>query len=193
LAVTRRRESRREEAREQEMLAGMLAKYLPSDAFFSGVENRPFSCLAGFLQKRRGIRAGLPDLLILYRGKLICIELKSRRGALSKVQRQVRLELVKAGASVWLCRTARAGLAALVYSGVPLKRKWTLPRLKEWEGPSPTQHLPLPPEVVTERREAKRRWRERQRVRDAAGRAAAALGAQTPVGPLQAAARETAS
>jgi len=71
------------------------------------------------------------------------------------------------------------------------------PQLRPWEGPfaDPTRRLPQAPEVAAQRRAAQQRWRERQRVRVAAERAAAVRdkGAQTPVGPLPAAARETAS
>ena len=57
------------------------------------------------------------------------------------------------------------------------------------------ERLPQAPDVATRRRAARRRSRERQRVRHAAQPVAAARyeRAQTPVGPLPAAARETAS
>jgi hypothetical protein len=91
----------------------------------------------------------------------------------TKAQKVVRTELLPVGAKWWLVRTARAGLLALRRSGVTFQRKWRPPKLKVWEGPfDTTQHLPLPPEVKAERREAKRQWRERQRAREAAKLAA---------------------
>jgi len=101
--------------------------------------------------------------------KVVFIELKSRRGTASRVQRQIRLELLQVGATWWIARSARACMLALYKEGVTFKRKWTPPKtLRPWEGPSEDpQHLPLPPEVLAERREAKRRWRERQRARSA--------------------------
>jgi hypothetical protein len=36
--------------------------------------------VSGFFQRKRGVRSGLPDVLVLYGGSLIFIELKSRRG-----------------------------------------------------------------------------------------------------------------
>jgi len=105
LAVRRRRESRREESMEQTKLVGLLARYLdPSCTFWTSLENKPISAVSGMLQKRRGVRSGLPDILVLFRhdtGTLVIfIELKSRRGRVSPVQKQVRAEMLPTGA-VW--------------------------------------------------------------------------------------------
>jgi hypothetical protein len=74
-----------------------------------------------------------------------------------------------------MARSARAALMALHLSGVVFRRKWKLPRLKPWEGPfaDPHQRLPQAPDVAARRRAARRRWRARQRVREAAKLAAA--------------------
>src|SRR5262249_11870680 len=92
-------------------------------------------------------------------------------GVASKVQRQVRDELLAAGVKWWwLARSTRACLVALHRSGVPL-RKWKPPlRLQEWEGPfsDPHKKLPMAPEVARGRRAARRRWRARQRAREPA-------------------------
>lgn len=174
-AAQRRRESRREEWTEQTKLAGMLNKYLdPTDTFWTSLENKPISRLSGIFQKKRGVRSGLPDVQVIWRGKPIFVELKSRAGVASKAQKQVRLEMLAAGATWWLARSARAALMALHLSGVVFRRKWKPPRLKPWEGPFADSHqLPLPPGVAAQRRAARRRWRERQRVRKAAKLAAA--------------------
>jgi len=54
----------------------------------------------------------------LYPGKLIAIDLKSRRGQCSRSQRLVREALLPAGAQWWVCRSAHAALRALAESGV---------------------------------------------------------------------------
>ena len=124
LAVQRRRESRRQEWSEQTKLAGLLKRHLdPSCTFWTSLENKPISRISGVFQKRRGVRSGLPDVPVLYRGKPIFIELKSRRGVASKVQKQIRLEMLPAGASWWMARSARAALMALHLSGVVFRRK----------------------------------------------------------------------
>jgi hypothetical protein len=178
LAVQRRRESRREEAKEQTKLVKMLTRYLdPSCAFWTSLENKPISAVSGMLQKRRGVRSGLPDILVLFRQDtgtiVIFIELKSRRGVASKVQKQIRMEMLPAGAVWWMARSARAALTALHMSGVVFRRKWKPPRLEPWEGPfaDPTQRLPQAPDVAAERAAARKRWRERQLCRETPPRA----------------------
>src|SRR5215813_4058984 len=120
------------------------------------------------VQKMRGVRRGLPDVLVIYRdGARLCViflELKSRRGVASKAQKQIRLELLPSGATWWMARSARAALMALHLEGVIFRRKWKPPRLKPWEGPfaDPTQRLPQAPDVAAERAAARKRWRLRQ-------------------------------
>jgi hypothetical protein len=139
------------------------------------------------LQKRRGVRSGLPDILVVFRHDagtgtiVIFIELKSRRGVASKVQKQIRLEMLPAGAEWWMARSARAALTALHLSGVVFRRPWNPPRLQPWEGPfaDPNARLPQAPEVAAQRRAAQQRWRERQRAqaaKQAAERGEAARG-----------------
>jgi hypothetical protein len=159
-----RRQKRRQEFDTQTRLAELLPKYLnPKTTFFSSLENRAITRLSGRLQKRRGCRPGLPDTMIVHLGRVVFVELKSRRGALSKVQRLTRVELLQAGAAWFLARTPRAALAALALAGVPFKRPWKAPPLQPWEGPTTAERLPASPELVVERRQAVRRWRERQR------------------------------
>src|SRR5262249_8303348 len=108
-AVQRRRESRREEWSEQTRLAALLAKYLdPESTFWTSLENKPISRVSGMFQKRRGVRSGLPDVLVISRGKPIFVELKSRGGVASKTQKQIRLEMLPVGATWWMARSARA-------------------------------------------------------------------------------------
>jgi hypothetical protein len=181
-AVQRRRESRRQEWAEQTKLAEMLDKYLdPADAFWTSLENKPISRLSGIFQKKRGVRSGLPDELVIWRGKPIFIELKSRAGVASKAQKQIRAKLLPAGADWWLARSARAALMALHLSGVVFRRKWKPPCLKPWEGPfaDPTQQLPQAPDVAAQRRAARQRWRARRRARNATQHPAARLHAGT--------------
>ena len=175
LAVQRRRESRREEWNEQTKLAELLAEYLdPALTFWTSLENKPLSQQSGVFQKRRGVRSGLPDVLVIFRQKPIFVELKSRAGVATKAQKQLRLEMLPAGADWWLVRSARAALMALHLSGVVFRRPWEPPRLEPWEGPfaDPHRRLPQAPDVAARRRTARRRWRERQRARETAKSAA---------------------
>jgi hypothetical protein len=174
-AVQRRRESRREEYRVHTKLAELLPKYLnPACTFWTSLENKPISRVSGMFQKRRGVRSGLPDVLVISRGKPIFVELKSRRGVASKTQKRIRTELLPAGADWWMARSARAAMTALHLSGVVFRRQWKPPRLQPWEGPfaDPTRRLPQAPDVAVRRRAARRRWQLRARAREAAKLAA---------------------
>jgi hypothetical protein len=172
LAVRRRRLGRREEFAEQARLVAMLQELLdPGVAFFSALETRPRSALAGLLQKRRGVRAGLPDLMVVVTWKPpVFIEMKSKGGVPSAAQRRVFAELRATGADVYLARSAAAAVEALRRSNVPFRRRWEPPPLGAWEGPfsDPHQRLPQHPEVAAQRRAAQRAWRERQRACKAA-------------------------
>jgi hypothetical protein len=64
------------------------------------------SVTSGAMRKKRGVKPEVHDILVLYRGKLIAIELKSRRGQCKPSQRAVREALLHAGAQWWVCRSA---------------------------------------------------------------------------------------
>ena len=55
--------------------------------------------------KARGLRAGVPDILIVYEGIARFIELKSDKGRLSPEQKQCHDMLRAAGAWVSVCRS----------------------------------------------------------------------------------------
>lgn len=102
LAVERRRESSREEFNEQAKLARLLARHLPAGTFWTSLENKPLSTRSGRFQKLSGVRSGLPDLVVLQRKRgdvlAVFVELKSRRGAASEAQKEVRAEMLPTGA-----------------------------------------------------------------------------------------------
>ena len=136
-AAKARRRYRREEWATQTTLARLLTRYLdPQTVFWTSLENKPSSRLNGLLQKRRGVRSGLPDTMVVYRRRAVFVELKSKAGVASKSQKQVRAELVAAGARWWMARSVGAALTALHRSGVPFRAPWKPPSdLREWEGP----------------------------------------------------------
>jgi hypothetical protein len=110
----------RAEWQQQTRLARLLDLWLPDDAFWTATDATAASATASAMRKKRGVRPGLPDFLILYRGKLITIELKSPRGGgqCRPTQRAVREQLLKAGLKAWWqCVTAEAAMWALAKSG----------------------------------------------------------------------------
>ena len=171
--------SRREEWREQVRLASLLDKWMdPSCAFWSATDPVAHSAMSGLMRKRRGVKSGVPDTLVWYRRKSITIEMKSQSGRCSAAQRAAREALIRAGAEWWVCRTASAAMWALKRSGVRFRElvhadgsteRWRQPRLAQWEVPrrDPAERRPNAPEVVAERREVARRWRDRRALKAA--------------------------
>jgi hypothetical protein len=178
-AARQRRKYRHSEWSEQIRLTKLLTQYLPDNVFYSALSNAPRTAVAGYLARLRGVRSGLPDIIVVHDGRVIWVEMKSPAGVASKVQRQVCAELRAAGADTYLARSAEAALVALrCLSNVPFRHPWTPPPLEPWEGPftgamiCSGKRLPQHPEVAAQRRAAQRAWRERQRVHKAAKLAA---------------------
>jgi hypothetical protein len=84
--------ARREEWREQVKFARLLDKWLdPVCSFWTATDPVAPSVTSGAMRKKRGVKPGVPDVLVWYRGRSITIELKSRRGQCSPSQRAARV------------------------------------------------------------------------------------------------------
>jgi hypothetical protein len=175
---------RRWEWREQVLLSQLLGKWLDhSCSFATAIDNVASSALAGFVRRKRGVVAGLPDNLVVHRKRTGCIvvgiELKSPGGRCSRAQRAVREALLRAGCRWFECRTAAGAMWALRKVGVRFgvltrpdgsRERYRQPKLKPWEVPrtDPREKRPAHPEV----RAARKRWRERRSAKEAARLAA---------------------
>lgn len=132
------------------------------------------------MRRKRGVVAGVPDNLVVHRGKLIGLELKSPQGKCSPSQPATRGALLSAGIHAWWeCRSANAAMWALAKSGVKFRvivredgtvEHWKKPRLADWEKPrrDPAEPRPLHPVAAVQRRAARQRWKARRRERAAA-------------------------
>jgi hypothetical protein len=95
---------------------------LPDDALAFHIPNgglrhkRAAARLAGL-----GLRAGMPDLCVVWRGLVLFIELKAPRGVLSAVQRQMKKRLEYCGCPIWVCRTVSQVEIVLRDFGLPLR------------------------------------------------------------------------
>jgi hypothetical protein len=168
----------RAEWEQQVRLAALLDVWLPGDAFWTATDAAGTSSTIGARRRLLGCKAGLADILIVYRGRLIAIELKSEFGRCTPVQLAVREALLAAGADWWEARSANAAMAALAESGVQFRmitrgdgkiECWRQPDLAPWEVPrrDPAEPRPAGPELAEQRRITQRRWREDQRARKA--------------------------
>lgn len=69
-----------------------------------------------------GVRAGIPDLVFLWRGHFFAIELKAARGVVRPVQRQMHDKITHCGGEVYVCRSLPEVYNLLVGMGMPLNQ-----------------------------------------------------------------------
>ena len=100
--------SRHEEHQIQKAICNLLHYQLPADATFWAVPNggtRKLTTLKngkkvsleGRRLKDEGVKAGVADLMILWRGKLICLEVKTDKGRQSPSQKEWALTITQCG------------------------------------------------------------------------------------------------
>lgn len=70
--------------------------------------------------KAYGLKEGIPDIMLLYDGRVMWIELKRRSGRISTVQRTMHERLERAGTPVYVCRSSAAVADALAREGFPI-------------------------------------------------------------------------
>jgi VRR-NUC domain len=105
-------------------VADYLAAALPSDAVPTCFPAGGGGAIRGALLKRMGLMAGFPDILIIWRGHPILIELKdAAKGRLSPAQIIAHHRLRNAGAAIGVCRSVAEVAEWLEFIGVPLKAK----------------------------------------------------------------------
>jgi hypothetical protein len=72
--------------------------------------------------KRAGLKAGVPDILVIHAGQAIFIELKSSTGTTTPTQKEIHMRLLDAKALVFVCNSLDMVIAVLEGAGVPLRR-----------------------------------------------------------------------
>lgn len=77
---------------------------------FSGGYRKPKEAA---IYKGLGVMAGLPDVMVIHRGNLYCLELKREGGRASEIQLQVISELSNAGAFTAIAEGLDRALACL--------------------------------------------------------------------------------
>jgi hypothetical protein len=104
-----------------EQVADYLSVALKPPAWWSTFPAGGGGAIRGAMLKRVGLKTGVPDILIIVRGKAFWIELKSHRGTLSPEQLLAHPILVTAGCPVATCRTLAEVQLALEGWGVPTR------------------------------------------------------------------------
>lgn len=91
--------ARGEEWQIQERLAALPDRWLdPVTTWWTALDTVCPSAFVRILRRRRGVEAGTPDVPVFHRGRLIGIELKTRKGRLSASQDAARGRLLAARA-----------------------------------------------------------------------------------------------
>ena len=74
---------------------------------------------AAGISKAMGLRAGTPDIVMCWKGRLVGIELKAGRGRMSPAQHEAHGAITLAGGVATTCRTLDEVAAFLATLGVP--------------------------------------------------------------------------
>lgn len=101
----------------QSCVVAFLLHALPSDAVLLAIPNGD-----GKVTTMPGTLVGAPDLLIIYRGRSIFIELKSETGIVRQSQREAHDRLTLAGAVVVTLRSVEA-VADFLHPLIPLRAR----------------------------------------------------------------------
>lgn len=111
----------------QRSIVQFLRVALPDDATFYHPANGGLrSKVAAARLVGLGVRAGVPDLVIEWRGpphRSIYIELKTIKGTLSEHQKQFHKKLIHCGCEVLTCRSLQCVESGLIELGIPLKAR----------------------------------------------------------------------
>ncbi len=70
-----------------------------------------------------GLRAGTPDIVMCWKGRMVGIELKAGRGRMSPAQLETHDAIALAGGVVTTCRTLDEVAAFLATLGVPSRAR----------------------------------------------------------------------
>ena len=103
----------------QKSVAVYLSRVLAPPTFFTAIGHGGGGKMRGAILKGMGVRAGVPDVLIIDRGRCLWMELKSEKGVLSPEQIVVHQLLTAAGACVTVCRSVEDVRDRLEVWGTP--------------------------------------------------------------------------
>lgn len=126
-----RRKRKQPEQELQKSIVGYLDVALPKDAFYFAVPNGGYRTpTEAAALKGVGVKPGVPDLMIVYRGWAYGIETKtdkvvghSKRTETSAAQDLVHMQMARAGVHVCVCRSMEEVQAALIGWSIPLHAK----------------------------------------------------------------------
>lgn len=121
--ATARRPVQRPEQAIQRQCALILQRFVPpppEGPCWSAINPIPAkSAAVAGISKAMGMRAGVPDLLMIQQGRALFVEFKNRKGSLSAVQTAMRDEIEAAGGRFMVARDVEEFLSILRDAGIP--------------------------------------------------------------------------
>lgn len=115
--------ARQTEQQLHRQVASFLALALPIDAFWTTFPAGGGGRFRGAQLKRAGLTPGVPDIMILHKGRALFIELKTEKGRVSLAQQDAHRAIMLAGGAVAICRTLDDIVCALTQWNVPMRIK----------------------------------------------------------------------
>jgi hypothetical protein len=103
----------------QRQVATYLLWVLQPTAWFTSIGHGGGGALRGAILKGLGLKAGVPDILIVHRGRCLFLELKAPKGVVSEEQKIVHKLIASAGGCVAVVRTLDEVKQLLEIWGVP--------------------------------------------------------------------------
>lgn len=117
-----RKPRRKEEASLQVQVMNVLDRTLPKDAFaFHCPNGGSRNIIEATNLKRQGLKAGVPDIIIIWAGRVFGLELKSKSGKVLDSQRTVFPLLRAAGMRVEIARSYNEAIDLIKQFGIPLR------------------------------------------------------------------------
>lgn len=102
-------------------VAGFLNHALPIGSFWTSIDHATKSASEGEKKKRRGVKRGVPDVLIVVPNRTIWIELKAPKGRVSEAQLQVKDSLELNGHHYYVAKSVAEVEGILRDISVPLR------------------------------------------------------------------------
>ena len=103
----------------QRSITKYLNIVLPSHVFWTAINPIPGkTVIAAANSKAMGMKAGVPDIVIIAGGDAIWIEVKKEGGYLSKVQKAIHADIQNAGGRVYTARSTDDIAEILLIEGI---------------------------------------------------------------------------
>ena len=110
---------KRPEAKFQRVVTNYLAVILPKTVWFSAIGHGGGGVIRGAQLKAAGVRAGVPDIMLIHEGRVYFCELKTGYTRVSQDQKDCHAAILAAGGKVEVCRHLDEVTDCLKRWGIP--------------------------------------------------------------------------